>query len=64
MHFDLKIIGKERSPGLTLGNGAQYEDARFLDDPVGMEEQGFQEWQQVGQQLISKHVGKHVQCCC
>ncbi|TNN80587.1 hypothetical protein EYF80_009093 [Liparis tanakae] len=51
------------SVSLTLGYGPQDQDARLLDDPVGVEEQAFQERQEVGQQVVAEHVGQHVQRC-
>lgn len=48
---------------LTLSYGPQHQDARLLDDPVGVEEQAFQERQKVGQQVVTEHVCQHIQRC-
>ena len=46
---------------ITFSYGPQYQDAGLLNDPVWVEEQTFQEWQKVRQQIVAEHVGQHVQ---
>ena len=46
---------------LTLSDSSQHEDARLLDDPVRVEEQSFEQRQEMWEQLLTEHVGKNIQ---
>lgn len=48
---------------LTLSDGPQHQDARLLGDPVRGEEKALEQGQQVRQQLVSEHIGQHIQRC-
>lgn len=45
----------------TFCNGSQNQDAGLLDDPVVVEEQLFQQGEEVRQQVVTEHVGQNVQ---
>lgn len=48
---------------LTFGDGSQHEDAGFFDDPLGVEEQLFEQGEDVKQQLVPEDISQHVQSC-
>ena len=48
---------------LTLSNGPEHQDARLLDDPVRVEKQAFQEGKEMWQQVVTEHIGQHIQGC-
>lgn len=48
---------------VTFGDGPQDQNSRLFDDPVGVEEQAFQQGQQMRQQIITEHVGENIQSC-
>lgn len=48
---------------VTFSYGPQDQNSRLFDDPVGVEEQAFEQGQQVRQQIIAEDVGEHIQGC-
>ena len=46
---------------ITFSDGAEDEDARLLDLPLGVEEPVLEDGQQDGKQGVAEHVGQHVQ---
>lgn len=45
----------------TFRNGPQDEDARLLDDPLGVEEELLEQREEVGEQLFPEDVGQDIQ---
>ena len=45
----------------TFRDGPQDEDARLLDDPLGVEEELLEQREEVGEQLFPEDVGQDVQ---
>lgn len=48
-------------PILTFSYSPKHEDARLFNHPVRMEEQFFQQGQNMEQQFIPEHIGQHIQ---
>lgn len=46
---------------LTLSDSPQDEDAGLFDDPVRVEQQPFEQGEEMGQQLVTEHVGENVE---
>jgi len=48
----------------TFSNGSKNQDARLFTDPVRVEQQFLQHREQVGQQLIPKHICQDIKGGC
>lgn len=51
------------SPLLTFSYRPQHKDAGLFNYPLWMEQQLFEQRQDVQQQVVPEHVGQHVQRC-
>lgn len=48
---------------LTFSYSTQNKNARFLNNPVGVEEEALQKWEKVRQEVVAENIGQNVKSC-